>query len=580
MQMIDAITMRWHSGAAIIALAALSLFLTHTAGPLKAQGSPANVDWPFYGNDAANTRFQGIDQINVSNVAGLKPAWVFHTNLHDPNASMEMSPIVVNGVMYVTDGHDEVFALNAATGEQMWKYHPDDMPPLSQLSLCCSRNNRGVAVGDGRVFLGRLDATLVAIDQQNGAQLWRTVVDDHTKAYSITMAPQLIGGKVIIGVAGGEYMARGHVDAYDAKTGKLIWRFYTTDPNTFANESWKHGGGPVWQTPAFDPGLGMLYVTTGNAGPDINGQFREGTNLFTACIVALDIETGQIKWYFQEVHHDLWDYDATPPALLFDVNGTPAVAHVGKSGFLFILNRKTGKPLFPVAEMPVPTTPAWQHPWPTQPESSVESLTPHQVFSVPAGFTAAPMWTVPQTTPLVMQPASEGGLEWPPLAYSPRTRFIYHGARYVPQVFQTAPGNFGGTLPGWGSTTDDVPGITEFGVYGAVNTTTGKIAWKMNVADPSDSGMLVAGDLVFFGETQGLFHGVNAATGKVLWTFDATKLRGAGSPTAAPIAYMVNGHEFIVNAFGGNPNEGDANISGDAVIAFGLPDMAAVKESK
>ena len=165
-------------------------------------------------------------------------------------------------------------------------------------------------------------------------------------------------------------------------------------------------------------------------------------------------------------------------------------------------------------------------------------------------------------------------MEWPPMAFSPRTKFIYHGARYVPQVFQTAPGNVGGTLPGWGSTTDDVPGIVEFGVYGAVNAVTGKIAWKMKVDLPADSGMLVAGDLVFFGETQGLFHGLNASTGKVLWTFDATNVRGAGSPTAAPVAYSVNGREFIANAFGGNPNEGDENKSGDALIAFALPNQS------
>jgi quinohemoprotein ethanol dehydrogenase len=555
----------------LVAIGAVAILLWRTAGPVRAQSVAVNVDWPFYGNDPANTRFQALDQINLSNVSRLTPAWTFHTNLHDPKASMEVSPIVVNSVMFITDGHDEVFALNAATGEQVWKYHPDDMPPLNQIPLCCSRNNRGVAVGDGKVFLGRLDGTLVAIDIQNGTQLWRAVVDDYTKAYSITMAPQFINGKVIIGVSGGEYMNHGHVDAYEAKTGKLLWRFFTTDPDTFAGDSWKHGGGPVWQTPAFDLNLGMVYVTTGNVAPDINGQDREGMNLFTACIVALDIETGQHKWHFQEVHHDLWDYDSTPPAVLFTLNGTPALAHAGKSGFLFILNRKTGVPLFPVTETPVPTTPSWQHPWPTQPESAIESLTPHQVFSVPPGFTAAPMWAVPQTTPLVIQPASEGGLEWPPLAYSPRTNFVYHGARYIPQVFQTAPGNVGGTLPGWGSTTNSVPGIQEFGVFGAVNAATGKIAWKIKVPDPAASGMLVAGDVVFFGETQGLFRGVNAFTGQVSWTFDATTVNGAGSPTAAPIAYMVNGREFIANAFGGNPNEGDQNKMGDAVIAFALP---------
>jgi quinohemoprotein ethanol dehydrogenase len=554
----------------LVGFVVLCLLSWRSAGPARAD-APTNIDWPFYGNDPANTRFQNVDQINPSNVAKVRPAWVFHANNHDNMASLEVSPIVVNGTMYITDGDDDVFAVNAATGQQIWAYHPQDMPPFSQLALCCFRNNRGVAVRDGKVFLGRLDATLVALDAATGVQLWRTVVDDFGKSYSITMAPQYINGKVIVGVAGGEYLIRGHIDAYDANTGKRIWRFFTTDPESFAGDSWQTGGGPVWQTPAFDSHLGMLYVSTGNVGPDINGQDREGMNLYTACIVALDIQTGKLRWYFQEVHHDLWDYDSTPPAVLFTLNGTPAIAHAGKTGFLFILDRRTGAPLFPVTEKPVPTTPAWQHPWPTQPESSVESLTPHSVGSVPAGFTAAPMWTVPQMTPLVMQPASEGGLEWPPMAYSPRTKFVYHGARYIPQVFRTAPGNVGGTLPGWGSTTNDVRGIGEYGLYGAVDTTTGKIAWKITVGNPAGSGMLVAGDLVFFGEPVGLFYAVNAGSGQILWTFDATTIKGAGGANAAPIAYVVNGREFIANAFGGNQNE-DPTIVGDSVVAFALPD--------
>jgi quinohemoprotein ethanol dehydrogenase len=556
----------------LVSAGAASFLLWHTIGPAAAQG-PKNIDWPFYGNDPANTRYQNVDQINPSNVKNLQPAWIFHTKNHDTKASMELSPIVVNGTMYITDGDDEVFALNARTGQQKWEYHPNDMPPFTELSLCCSRNNRGVAVGAGRVFLGRLDATLVALDADTGAQVWRAAVDDFAAGYSITMAPQFINGIVIVGVAGGEYLIRGHVDAYDAKTGARLWRFFTTDPKSFAGDSWQTGGGPVWQTPAFDAGLGMLYVSTGNVGPDINGQEREGTNLFTACIVALDIQTGKVRWFFQEVHHDLWDYDSTPPVVLFTVNNTPALGHAGKSGFMFILDRRTGTPLFPIAEVPVPTTPSWQHPWPTQPESAVESLTPHRITSVPPGFTAAPMWTVPQNTPLVIQPASSGGLEWQPMAFSPRTGFIYHGTRYAPQVFQTHPGNVGGTLPGWGSTTDNVPGITGFGLYGAINTGTGKIVWKVKVPNSAGSGMLVAGDVVFFGVSDGSFRGVNAASGDLLWSFDATTTTGAGSPTAAPIAYMVNGSEFIANAFGGNPNEGSANKSGDAVIAFTLPGM-------
>ena len=533
---------------------------------LKAQ---EDVNWRYYGNDLANTRFQNIDQVTTSNASQLKVAWVFHTGVTDSTTAFEATPIVINGTMYVSTGHDDVFALNAATGRQIWAYHPTDMPPLSSLPVCCNNDNRGVAVGQGLVFEARLDATLVALNIGNGKQVWKATVDDWHNGYTMTIAPQYINGMVIVGTSGGEYLTRGHVDAYDAKTGNHIWRFYTTEPTTWAGNSYLQGGAPVWHNPTYDPRLGTLYVATGNAGPDINGAPRAGLNLYTVAVVALNVKTGAVKWYYQESRHDLWDYDATSPVVLFDLNGTPALAHQGKTGFTFILDRRTGTPLYPVNEVAVPTTPEWQNPWPTQPESTIESLTPHSVESVPAGYTAAPMWTPPQEQPLVMQPADEGGQEWPPDAYSPRTKFLYQYARYIPRVFQTSPTNItGGNFPGWGSTTDDVTGITEYGIVGAVDTTTGKIAWQIKVPDPPDCGWVVAGDVAFFGEVNGLFHAVDAATGNMLWTFNALTVPGAGGATAGPIAYMVDNREYIAMPFGGNPP--DAPV-GDAIIAFALP---------
>jgi quinohemoprotein ethanol dehydrogenase len=394
-------------------------------------------------------------------------------------------------------------------------------------------------------------------------------VDDWHNSYTMTIAPKYINGMVIVGTSGGEYLTRGHVDAYDAKTGNHIWRFYTTEPTTWAGNSYLQGGAPVWHNPTFDPKLDLLYVATGNAGPDINGVPRAGVNLYTVAVVALNAKTGALAWYYQESHHDLWDYDATSPIVLFSLNGTPALAHQGKTGFTFILDRRTGTPLYPVNEVAVPTVPEWQNPWPTQPESTVESLTPHSVEPVPAGYTAAPMWAPPQEQPLVMQPADEGGQEWPPSAYSPRTKFLYQHARYIPRVFQTSPTNIsGGNFPGWGSTTDDVTGITEYGLVGAVDTTTGKIAWQIKLTDPPDCGWVVAGDVGFFGEVNGMFHGVDAATGQILWTFNALTIPGAGGATAGPIAYMVDNREYIAMPFGGKPP--DAPV-GDAVIAFTLP---------
>ena len=565
-----------HGNAVLLVCASAMLMAAFNIPQVKAQKQEhgarhTNVNWPYYGNDLANTRFQNVDQITTSNASQLKVAWVFHTHVKNKNEAFEGTPLVINGTMYVTTGEDDVFALNAATGQELWEYVPKDMPPLSQLSICCSYDNRGVAYSNGLLFEARLDATLVAINASTGAQVWRAVVDNWQNGYSMTIAPQIVNGMVITGTSGGEYLTRGHVDAYDAATGAHIWRFYTTEPGTWAGNSYLQGGAPVWWNPSYDPTLGLLYITTGNAGPDINGVPRAGQNLYTVSIVALNSSTGTLAWYFQESHHDLWDYDATSTAVLFTLNGTPAIAHQGKTGYTFILNRQTGVPIYPVTEVPVVTTPAWQNPWPTQPETSIESMTPHYAYSLPPGYTATPMWTPPQETPLAMQPAADGGQEWPPDAYSPRTGFLYQEARYMPETMTTSPTNItGGAFPGWGSTLENILGV-DYGVYGAVNPATGSIVWQIKTQYPADSGWVVAGDVAFFGESNGLFHGVNAATGDILWTFDATTIPGAGGATAGPAAYVANGREYIVNYFGGNPGELYAPL-GDAVIAFALPE--------
>ncbi len=529
-------------------------------------------------------RYVDTDQINPSNVAQLKPAWIFHTNVANPATSFEAQPIVVDGTMYVTSPHDHVFALDAATGALKWTYNPTDMPKLSDLHICCGQVNRGVAVGKGKVFIGRLDAALVALDANTGNVAWKIAVDDWHNKWTETMAPAYVDGKVIIGGAGGEFQVRGHVSAYDADTGKMLWRFYTVPGtgelgnDTWAGDSWKTGGGTVWSTPAIDPALGLLYITTGNAAPDENGSMRAGDNLFTSSIVALDLNTGAHRWHFQEVHHDLWDYDAVQPPHLFTMerNGgqIPAIGHANKNGFYFILDRRDGKPLYDVTEVPVPAGPAFQNASKTQPMPATEPLIPHAVEKTPPGMQSGPIFTPPQEQPILIQPGFESGPEWSAGAYSPRTRYSYIPAGgYAPWLYQAMPDQ----VNSLGSTGAEaqMPPLDKYGLFDAVDTTSGKIAWKVKTPQKTVSGVVVAGDLVFLGEGDGHFDALDAKSGAVLWQYknDAESVGGANGSAAV---YTIGGREYVVMAFGGNAREradsgGQSYLPGDALIAFALP---------
>ena len=545
------------------------------------------LDWTHYGNDVGNMRYQNIDQINPTNVNQLAKVWVFHTGyLSDPNMSMEMTPLVVNGMMYVTTGDDDVFALNPTTGAQIWHYHPSDMPAISTLPVCCNNDNRGVAYGNGMVFDARLDGQLVALNAKTGVVVWQTVVDTASNGAGMTLAPQYISAsngtvpEVIVGITGGEFAVRGHLDAYNPATGAHLWRFWTTDPATYAGTSWQHGGASVWGTPTFDPVLNMVYFSTGNATGILNNRYaadRAGTNLFAASIVALDATSGQLQWFFQEAHHDIWDFDGPQPTLLFSWNGIPALEHTNKTGFTFILDRASGEPLFPINEVAVPPTPAnaeFQHPWPTQPEATIGTLAVHEARpdSLPPGAIAAPMWAAVGPTVQVFQPNGGAAMEWPPAAYSPRTNMYYSHARYSP--------NYRGVSPTGTRLTGTTPllGVAN-GVYGAINTVTGNVAWTIPILTTApDSGMTVAGDLVFFGDSTGLFYAANAATGEILWVFDAWTVPNATGGNASAAVYEINGVEYVVYGFGGEP--GASFELGDAVIAFALPSAVTAAAAK
>lgn len=541
---------------------------------------PANLDWPFYGNDPGGMRFVDTDLINRSNVNGLTPAWIFHTGVMSEATSFEAQPIVVDRTLYVTSPHGHVFAIDAATGTLRWTFTPE-MPPLSDLAICCGQVNRGAAYGNGAVYVSLLDATLVALSADSGKEIWKAEIDDWRDFRTGTMAPLFADGKVIVGISGGEFLTRGHVSAYDAASGERLWRFNTVPGeeefgnDTWEGESWKTGGATVWTTPVADPELGLVYITTGNAAPDLNGSNRGGDNLFSASVVALDLDTGERRWHFQEVHHDVWDYDSAQPAHLFDLerNGEtiPAIGHANKNGNYFILDRRTGEPLFDVVETAVPTDPEWQKPSPTQPMPATDPLIPQTVENPPEGVKTGPMWTVPQETPILIQPGFEAGPEWSPSAYSPRTKMSYIQAGGMePWLYHAIPAN----VNSLGSTGEDaVPGVENFGLLDAVDTTTGKIAWQIRMPQKFVSGVTVVGDLVFYGEGNGKFNAADSETGKVLWTFKSD-LKGVGGANGCPAAYVVNGRAFVVMPFGGNRqlrSNGQGSPVGDALIAFALP---------
>ncbi|HEX2714321.1 MAG TPA: PQQ-binding-like beta-propeller repeat protein [Candidatus Acidoferrales bacterium] len=628
------------AGLPLLILFVFALWLSPLRHIARASGEEEkreNLDWRHYGKDIGNTRFQDADQINPSNVKNLEVAWVFHTGVLDPAGALPVTPIVADGRMFVTDGHDDVFALNAETGKQIWAYKPTsiagEMPPLDQLTPCCGRNNFGVAYADETVYYGRLDDVVVALDAETGKVQWETRVADFHHNYVINMAPQLVDGKLIVSVSGGEFEVRGQVFALNAETGHIIWSFATTKPDSYGppnNTAFLRGGATLWNTPAVDRELGLVYINTGNAAPDIQGEDRRGDNLYATSIVALDLRTGLPVWSFQEVHHDIWDYDSAQSVVLFSLNKGgeefQAIGHCSKNGQYYILNRRNGHPIYPVTEvaapfgMPGPPSNAeFQNAAARQPISAVEPLTPLRFDQLTAAekpdtavinanfsslfapgqttVSLSPQYTPPDPTLRLIMPGDDGGCEWAPAAYSPRTKFVYYGTRHEPHLFQTKKGN-NRILPNGlhlGSNfINRVPGSKPFGLFGATDTLTGKVVWKIRVPQPAKSGVLVAGDLVFFGEGNGKLHAANAKTGELLFTFDGpAHIKNAGGSSASPIAYVTEGREFIANAFGGNVpdrNNFTGNCSGvgrdcdnpvgDAIVAFTLPRRADDDQDK
>jgi alcohol dehydrogenase (cytochrome c) len=537
------------------------------------------TSWPTNGGDLYNRRYSPLTQINRENVAQLKGVW--RTRLGGSGDGVKYSgeaqPIVQDGVVYIVTGADDVFALSVDTGAILWSYKAQLDDKINV--ICCGWTSRGVGLGDGRIYVGQLDGKLVALDQKTGAVVWSIQAERWQEGFSITSAPLYYDGLVITGFAGAEYGIRGRVKAYDAKTGALAWTFYTIpgpgevghDTWPKDNNVWQHGGASVWQTPAVDPDLGLLYFSTGNPGPDFNGSVRGGDNLFSASIVAVDAKTGRYRWHFQQVHHDLWDFDAPNPVVLFDIEiggrTRKALAQASKTGWVYILDRTNGRPLIGVEERPVPQEPR-QLTSRTQPIPVGDAFVPQSMAIAPEGFrlvNQGRMFTPFWTDAIVAKPGQGGGANWAPSSYDPRTGYFYVCASDRTGIFKAEEdfempmdgerylgGAFGAVA--WGIT----------GVLSALDMRTNKLVWQQQWPERCYSGTAVtAGGLLFVGRSDGRMTALDSRTGMPLWAFQT----GAGVNAPATI-FEHGGQQFVVVLSAGSAFA--ASRRGDSVWMFGL----------
>jgi alcohol dehydrogenase (cytochrome c) len=545
--------------------------------------APPTAHWPTNGGNLYNQRYSPLDLINRDNVAQLKGVWRARLNgsATAPKYSGEAQPIVYDGVAYVSTGANDVFALSLDTGEILWQYEanlPEDLP-----QVCCGWNNRGVAVSADKVFIGRLDGKFVALERATGKVVWMIQAELPEENFSITPAPVYYDGLVITGFAGADRGTRGRVKAYDADDGRLVWTFYTipgpgepgheTWPQD--NDSWMYGGASVWQTPAIDPELGLVYFSTGNAGPDYNGAVRAGDNLFTVSIVAIELATGKYRWHFQQVHHDIWDYDSSNPVVLMDLRmddgrERKAIVEVGKTGWAYILDRETGEPIVGIDERPVAQEPL-QATAATQPFPRGDPIVPHRVEIAPEGHQLVNEGRIftpfVGEDPTIVKPGIWGGANWPPSSYDPRAQTLFVCASSAATGFtgdvtpEFRPPVYGGRFGQGQSQTTRLP---RTGIIAAMDMRTNTIVWRYRWPEQCISGTLATGGgLVFVGRNDGRLTALDSRTGMQLWEFQT----GAGmhAPTST---FAYNGRQYVLAYSAGNALIGSPR--GDSVWLFGL----------
>jgi quinohemoprotein ethanol dehydrogenase len=562
--------------------------------PEELNATPTD-NWLTAGGGLHDTRYSALTQISSSTIGKLDVNWVAHFGLAkrvQATLSEEAAPVVYQGVMYVADGRSSVYALDASTGAMLWKYKAVYGPAFKPFIAV----NRGVAIGDGKVYFGQINGNITALDMQTGQALWSRQVGRWQEGYSMTSPTLYYRGMVIQGVSGGDVGARSFAVALDAKTGNEKWRWYVAPSpgelgsGTWAGSEWIHGGGAIWISPSVDPALNLLYLVTGNPVP-WNGR-GAGDNLWTDSIVALNVDTGAFEWGFQTVHHDIWDYDVTNPPVLYDaVYGGQmkhAIAVASKTGWVYILDRTNGHPLLPIAEKKVPQLKgaaaryanlARTQPYPSG-QAFVNQCSKRKWWPGPApdgkpykvGCIFTPYAPTKQGSFLAAAPHAEGGVDWPPSAYNPTTGLMYLCAREsagfaigaVPKKQQRLVVGqlYVGVNFGAGSKV-----MKDYGRIVAMDLKTNRIAWQVRWKQPCFSGMLTtAGGLVFAAESNTRrLHAYDAATGKLLWT----SRRMVAGPNAPAITYTAHGKQYVAILAGGNSLA--ATKPGDSIYAFALP---------
>jgi len=526
----------------------LPLRLHGQVSPRRLAAAPSEPqNWLLYSGNYSSTRYSPLTQITRSNVKNLGLQWVYQSPVA---GNWETTPLVVDGVMYLTQRLNDVVALDAATGRALWIYR---YTPSADRIVCCGANNRGVAISGDTLFMGTLDAQLIAIDAKSGRSVWQTEVADTKAGYSITLAPLVVKDKVIVGVGGGEYGIRGFIAAYDVRTGAEAWRFYTIpaplepgfetwepcpeSPTTFCDpEAWKHGGGSVWITGSYDPQLNLTYWGVGNVGPDYNGEQRPGDNLYTDSVVALDADTGKLRWHYQFTPHDVYDYDAVQIPVLVDNwanTGVDVILWANRNGNFYVIDRATGRFLL------------------GRPFVKVNWM---------SGFDerGRPVQT-PQPEGEPTYPGNQGGTNWYSPSYSPRTRLFYvsawedYASIYAPAPLEYKQGEvFVGGGPKTFGAVPGAPGLgrapintwTEAAGHGAVlalDSATGDLKWRFKMTDVTDSGILTtAGDVLFTGGREGYFQALDARTGALLW-----KRNLGAAINSGPISFRVGDKQYV-----------------------------------